>query len=501
MKKITRRKALASVAAATGAAATLAGFGPKRLLGAKDPGLAYAAGGTDKRFLITVGLTGGASIIDSLLGVREEESANGALINAFPAGQINDVGPFSCVDLSAAGLNLIGTPANFNHGQFAQAHLADLMVTTVQNTSVNHVLAQKRAINGNAAWGGRTLQEMVALTYGADCPVPNANMASFGFLEPGADTSMPAYVYPESIGNPRFWSLGLDPIRGLRNAPDSQIIELAAKLRSERLDPESVFWKTFRKSKAIQKWMQQRGATRDQIRTLDLITKLTIIPDRSPEFPLAEYGLEQTPDGQKILEAFPLLEQDSLHAQAALGYLLIKYGVSVSVTLSPGFNPEFFDVPGGGTFLTTPPLAYDFSHGAHRITQNFMWGRAFDVCDKMITLLKQDEFEDTGESLYDRALFYGATDFGRTKLRAAPVNFGTGHDLNNGAFMVCAKGKAGLYGGVNPDTAMTYGFNLQTGAPDPGRSTTETEMFAGILQLLGIDTTSVGLPDVAAFRP
>ncbi len=497
---ITRRKALASMAIGGGVAASLSAFGP-RLLGPRDPGLALAANGNGKRFLITLGLTGGASIIDSFLGVRESASEAGNLLNAFPDNQINDVGPFSCVDLSAAGLSIIGTPTNFNHGVFARKHFADLMVATVETTSVNHVLAQKRSLNGNAAWGGRTLQEMVALTYGADCPVPNANMASFGFLEPGADPSMPAYVYPESIGNPRFWSLGLDPVRGILNGPDSAVIELAAKLRSEQLDPESTFFKTFRKSRAIRKWLVQRGATRDQIKTLDLITKLTIIPDRPPEFPLAKYGLEQTPDGAKILNAFPLLEQDPLHAQAALGYLLIKYGVSVSVTLSPGFNPVFYTVPGGGSILVLPPLAYDFSHGAHRVTQNFMWGRALDVCDKMIDLLKQDEYQNTGESLYDRSLFYGATDFGRTKIRTAPVNFGTGHDLNNGVFMVCAKGKAGLYGGVDSNTALTYGFDLQSGDPDRSRTTSENELFAGILQLLGIDTSSVGLPNVRAFRP
>lgn len=498
MSKITRRKALASLAAAGGAVGAYSAFGGA--LGQRVRA-AHAASATDRRFLITLGLTGGASIIDSFLAVRESASANGAAINAFPDNQIVDVGPFSCVDLSAAGLNLIGTPANFNHGQFAQTHIDDLMVVTVQNTSVNHVLAQKRSINGNAAWGGRTLQEMVALTYGADCPVPNANMASFGFLDPGADTTLPAYAYPESIANPRFWSLGLDPSKGIQNAPESEVLALAAKMRNERLDPQSAFYKTFKKSKAIQKWMAQRGATKDQIKTLDLITKLTIIPDRSPEFPLSEYGLQETPDGQAILNAFPLLEQDPLHAQAALGYLLIKYGVSVSVTLSPGFNPEFFDLPGGGSVLVLPPLAYDFSHGAHRITQNFMWGRALDVCNQLITLLKQDEFEGTGESLYDRSLFYGATDFGRTKGRSGPVNFGTGHDLNNGAFMVCPKGKAGLYGGVDVDTAMTHGFNLQTGVADPNRQTSETELYAGILQLLGIDTVEAGLPDVSALRP
>ena len=503
MPKITRRKALASIAAGFGAVGAASAFGPGLLRG--RPRNAYAAGSTDRRFLITVGGTGGASIIDSFLAVRESEvtAAGGDpnLVNAFPDANVTDVGPFRAVNLAGTNTNLLGTPLDaVDHAVFAQKHQSDMIVATLQNTSVNHVLAQKRSINGNAAWGGRTLQEMVALTYGGECPVPNANMAAFGFVEPGADTTLPAYAYPEAIANPRFWSLGLDPLKGIKNVPERDLVDLATRMRNERLDPESVFYKTFKKSKKIQKWLSQRGATKEQIQTLDLITKLTVIPNRPPEFPLAEYGLEQTPDGQRILDAFPAIEFDPLHAQAALGYLLIKYGVSVSITLSPNFNPEIAELP-GGPLLLLPPLAFDNSHSNHRATQAFMWTRILDVIDKMSDLLKEDEFEDTGETLYDRSLFYVATDFGRTKNRAGGnPNFGSGHDLNNGALLVCPKARAGLYGNINRATCMTYGFDLASGAEDQGRTTTERELYSGILQLLGVDTTEAGLPDVSAFR-
>jgi hypothetical protein len=53
---------------------------------------------------------------------------------------------------------------------------------------------------------------------------------------------------------------------------------------------------------------------------------------------------------------------------------------------------------------------------------------------------------------------------------------------------------------VNPNTALTYGFDLQSGAPVPSRNTTESEVFAGLLQAMGIDTAEAGLPDVAAMR-
>ena len=57
-----------------------------------------------------------------------------------------------------------------------------------------------------------------------------------------------------------------------------------------------------------------------------------------------------------------------------------------------------------------------------------------------------------------------------------------------------------ILGGVNPDTGYTYGFNPSTGAADMGRTTEESEVFAGILQSLGVDTAPANLPDVRAMR-
>ena len=50
--------------------------------------------------------------------------------------------------------------------EFVAKHKQDMMVVTLTGTSVNHGIAQKRAITGNEAWSGRTLQELVALEYG-----------------------------------------------------------------------------------------------------------------------------------------------------------------------------------------------------------------------------------------------------------------------------------------------------------------------------------------------
>ena len=57
-----------------------------------------------------------------------------------------------------------------------------------------------------------------------------------------------------------------------------------------------------------------------------------------------------------------------------------------------------------------------------------------------------------------------------------------------------------VLGGVDPDTAKTYGFDPLTGEPEPGREMAEAEIFSGLLGALGVDTTDSGLPSVPAMR-
>ena len=455
----------------------------------------------DRRFLIVIGGIGGASIIDSFMAVRQSETtaAGGtpAILNVFPDAQVASVSgtPFRAVNLTGSGLSLPITPINTNQVPFVTAHKNDLMVSTVETTSVNHTIAQKRSITGNNAWKGRTLQEAVAYQYGEGLPLPNANMAAFGFLEQGTDESLPNWCFSQPIANPLFFSLGLDGQRGIKGAPSKDVMALARKMRDEKLDPQSVFYQTYRQSKRIQLWMQQRGAAQKQIETLDLVTKLCLLPNTPGTIPLTEFGLQTTPDGQTLMNAFPKLLSDPLSAQAALAFLLIKYGVSVSVSLSPTFNvvPD----PAGG--LLTPPLAFDFSHNQHRAAQAHMWDRTLTIIDKLVTLLKGTEYR-AGESFWSRSLVYVATDFGRSKDRVAnEVNFGSGHDLNNGVVIVSPKANGNkVLGGVDAKTCLTYGFDPATGAPDPGRRTTEAEVYAGVLGALKVDTTGSGLPAVPA---
>ena len=114
---------------------------------------------------------------------------------------------------------------------------------------------------------------------------------------------------------------------------------------------------------------------------------------------------------------------------------------------------------------------------------------------------------DDGESMWDRTMIHFATDFGRAKRRpAGQTVWGTAHDLNNGTLTISplVRGNTVL-GDVHKMESVeldghTYGFNLQTGAPDPNRQTSEAEHYAGLLQALGVDTTPASLPDVPAMR-
>jgi hypothetical protein len=453
------------------------------------------------RFLIVIAASGGASIVDSFMAVRESESANGAALNTFPDGDVADVAgsPFRAVRFSSSRLGAIQIPVSTDQGPFVTKHHADMLVAASTGTSVNHVIAQKRSLTGNGAWKGRTLQECVALQYGASYPIPNVNMGVAGYLERGTDDELPSYCYAENVSSPSLWPLGLSGSAGIKGAPDPSLIELARRARNDKLDPESVFARTFQKSGRLKRWYEQRGPNQAALEDAGYVNKLNILPDAPPQVPLTEYGLSNSPDTARLQALFPRFFTDPFEGQAALAFLLLKYRVSVTVTLGPSFNVVI-----SGTQLGNPPLAFDFSHQDHRATQAFMWSKILSVADRLIDLLKSEPLDSTsGLSLWDRTMIYVATDFGRTRQRAASAtSFGTGHDMNNGFLILSpmAKGNTVL-GGVNPNTVYTYGFDPESGTPDPSKTlSNERDIFAGVLHTLGVDTSGSALPDARAFR-
>jgi hypothetical protein len=502
MTSINRRQLLKGLATATAGAAAL---GSSLAM----PRWARAAS-KDVRFLIVMPCFGGGQIIDSVLPIRASEAgAQADSIDCFADSEVVTFAgsPIRTVDITLD--HMVGqtvSPYTVALSQLVDEHKAQMMVTTMTGTSVNHAVAQHRSLTGNGAWGGRTMQEIVADAYGKDYPLPNVNMSRMGYLKPGDDDSVPSRVRAEPIVDPLLKPLSLSASKGLRlggaDIPAQSLIDKARALRNDKLDPESSFYQTFRLSERIQLWMRQRGVDAPEIEAQNLIDKLFFVPNIEGEVPLDDYGLVSSDDTTTILTEFPGIfgdDPDPFERQAALAYLLIKNHASVTVTLSPNFAP----VLGGPFGVKTPPLAYDGSHNDHRATQALMWFQMLSVADRLIKLLKNAVFDpDTGESFWDRTMVHFATDFGRDKRRpAGEAIWGTSHHLNNGHLTISplVNGNSVL-GGVDPETALTYGFDLQTGDPDPGRNTSEGESFSGLVQALGIDTSAAGLPDVPCMR-
>lgn len=487
--RLGRRQLMRGIVAA--AAAGAAGVGLRSR--AADGG----GGGKVPKYLVVLGGFGGASIIDSFLSIGNSEVAPdiAETLNVIPDDEhvLIPGSNFRAVDRTS---QLYQADHSTMQSPFANKHRDRMLVATHTGTSVNHSVAQKRSITGNGAWNGRTLQEAVAIEYGAGLALPNVTMGSLGFRADGDDDSIAPEARAEPVAAPERWPLSLDGVAGVENHPDRDVVELARSLRNDKLDPDSAFWGSFQLSERLKRWQTQREESLPQIESAELLAKLNFgLPSADlPEFDPADMAALQN--------AFGFLGQDPLQSQAALAYLLLKHGISVSVTLSPnwGLVPH----PGtgmGGPVVLNPPLSFDYSHTQHRNTQGIMWQRMLDTIDSLVDLLQGAEHPQCpGETMMDHTLIYLATDFGRTKTHQPGLTeWGSGHELNNGSLIVSplVPGNTVL-GGVEPTTGMTYGWDPATGGQLPDEVTPERTLYAGILQAIGVDTSGSGLPSVPA---
>jgi len=459
------------------------------------------------RFLIVVGASGGASIIDSALAIRASECATPETLACYPDAAVHDVAgsPFRAVEWSGDAVGAIPAPFSTDQRAFFRKHKEALLVATVEGTSVNHQVGQRRAITGNEAWAGRTIQECVAVQYGEGLALPNVLLATgTAFTERGRDDSLPSWAFGETVADPRVWPLSLDARKGIGDGLSAAALGRARSFRNRRFDGKSEFLARRAGDPKIERWRHLRNERAPRIEEADLIDRLLFLED-SDAFPLSEYGLEPSASAERVRAQFPRYETDPFEAQAALAFLLLKHGVSVSVTLAPSFSATIDDADGGGLTaedLINPPIAFDFSHQSHRATQNVMWSRVLGVVDRLIDLLASEPFGAEGESLWDRSVVYIPTEFGRSKTRPANArDFGSGHDLNNGV-MVLSPRVAGnrVLGGVDSDTARTFGWDPVDGTPRRESNVAEAQVFAGLLEVLGVDTAGSGLPTVSAFR-
>lgn len=438
----------------------------------------------DQKFLFVVGAFGGGSIIDSFLPLaRSAVQPPGdpdtliaypdAVVVQPPGSNLRTIGALPLGDLFVAQYEL---------ETFLRRHMEDMTVIPVTNTSVNHVVAQKRAINGAGINGGKTLMEAMAERHGPQLPLPNCNMAAGGYIAPGDDEALDARYRAEIIAAPTLFAASTHGHRGVPGAPPAAAIAQARQLR-EQLDDASHFGLTFADSPRRQRFLRTRREVLPELEARDLISSLMLLPD-DERTPLSRYGLQPLPAAErmKLLTHFPRLLDDPLESQAALAWLLVRYRISCAVTLGPNFQPVFLDQIYG------TPLAFDFSHNDHVTAQHVMWGRMLKVIDGLITLLKDtpfDEADPEGGSLWERSLIYVATDFGRDKTRpSGSMSFGTGHHLNNGNLLISPLLKGNrVWGGVDPTTAETFGAD----GDDNVITFREGHLYSAVAHALDID--------------
>ena len=450
MSKMSRRKFLGL---GLGAAAAMAGG----LLTARGQVRAQELP-DDRRFLFVFGAFGGASIIDSFLplpasAVQPPGDANTLL--AYPDEAIIQPGGSNIRCVADLNLSDIFTSGH-KPEDFLRSHVDNMAVLPCEVTSVNHIVAQKRAVTGAGVNAGKTIMEAMAERHGSDMILPNCNMSSGGYVEPGDDFSLSERFRAEIIADPRFFALATHGYQGLKDVPDKALIERARGVRGE-LEDLSHFGLTFKDAPRRGRFLDMRRNVQPRMEVADLIRTLVLLPD-SPQTPLSDYGLAPLPDDERerLMNHLPALLTDPLESQAALAFLLARYQVSCALTFGPSFQPIITDQVLG------TPLAFDFSHTDHVVAQNVMWGRILGVIDGLVRLLKEQPYDDANPdrgSLWDRSLIYVATDFGRSKTRpSGSLSFGSGHDLNNGNLIISPLVQGNrVWGGIDPTTAMTFG--------------------------------------------
>jgi hypothetical protein len=523
-RRVGRREALRLGAAGL---AALAAFDT---LSQKTRAQAMVSAAPAERLCFVFGATGGGSITDSFLPVTESEvAARGGSPDELICYESRFVVerpvpglPGSPHRLRALDLPFVIDPADPDAGyrlgfggagtqyrvsRFLDDHLADVAVMAMEGTSVNHFVAQTRAVTGAGIDGGRHLGERVAETYGQTLVLPFVNMATGGFLEPGS-ARLPSYARGETVVQPQFFALGTDALRGMVAAPGATSARapvgdellrgraLMARARRARdaLDGRSVFGQTFQCSPLLRKVLADRRFADDVVEPADLISKLFFLTEVDP----AAYGLALT-EGAAALrllvetmpdEGLPQTARrsclnDPFLAQVLLAYLLARHGFSASVCLGLPFSADV------GNLDVNLPLSFDFSHQNHVMCQALMWSRLLDGVHKLITLLQQTPVVGGG-TLWDRSLIYVASDFGRDKVRAVagqPLSSGTstGHHLNNGALLVSPLLRGGRrYGGIDAADLLTHGFDPVSGDALPGTVMREGHVYSAVCQALGI---------------
>ncbi|HEY4223694.1 MAG TPA: hypothetical protein VGO62_20195, partial [Myxococcota bacterium] len=265
MKSIRRRTFLQLAGTAAVALAAFEGIAKKARAQTSSPQPI-----ADKLLFVISG-GGGASIVDSFMAVKQSEMTSdpNAFIcydDAFVTRSLpNGIRALDLPQDHRSYLNGFGVGTNFNQSTFVDRNQADLAVLTMEGTSVNHLVAQKRSMNGFGINNNRTLLEEVSARFGQNLLLPNINMTQGGYVEEGTDPSLPEHAGQQIVADARFFSLSTDGLRGMVGAPGTdpsvdnkqhapvddatlaRARDLLARARGVRdhLDDSSVFGQTF----------------------------------------------------------------------------------------------------------------------------------------------------------------------------------------------------------------------------------------------------------------
>ena len=284
----------------------------------------------DGKLLFVITATGGGSIMDAFLPALRE-AGTPATLNAFSEGEL-DQGPG---DLRAPkDIDYrVGGPVGPRYSliEFLRRHGSDTAVVTQQLTSVNHLVAAERSLTGNNANATRTITEAVAERYGQSQLFSNLSMAIAGYSAEGRDQTLLPFAKSVGVGDASLFSFSTHGQKGIKDAPDAALIARARAIR-ERVEGLSPFSRQFNSSALVQRYLADRRGM-SGIESADLIKKLMLIDEVRTGVPLSAYGLESSDEIEALRTAFPGIDYDAFHAQAALGFLLAKYGFSTSVTL------------------------------------------------------------------------------------------------------------------------------------------------------------------------
>jgi hypothetical protein len=482
--QIDRRRFL-QLGAAAASMGALGGILPQ-VASAEAPGPASGASAKDRKLLFVFCAYGGASIIDSFMPIADYDGGNplaAAELNTYPDWLLEKQ-PGS----NLRTVKLLGDYAYYGKptkglSEFTAHHGKDMAVIAHEVSSVNHTVGQQRSLNGAGFDRGRTIMESAVLRHGMSLPLPSCNMAFEGFVRHGLDPSVPAAARHELIMAPTLFAAGTHGSRGLSGVPGEKAIARARKLR-EQLEQRSVFGRTFERDARRAAYLRTRREISPGLESAGLLEKLLLLEPSAID---PKFGVKPDPLAVALRSSLPKLDEDRMEAQIALGFLMAYHGVSSSVSM--GFNTEPV-VMKDGTIIGAP-ISFDFSHNMHRVVQSLMWSRTATLVDSLITLLKTHDYlgDPALGKMWDRSLVYVATEFGRDKKRPfLSEGWGTGHDLNNGSLLISPllKGNA-VYGGVDPLTGLTHGFDPATGAPDKTRKMDERDVYGIVAQALGVE--------------